>query len=194
MRTLSRVMLVVVGIVAVAGVGLAIWASTLPAGYDITRSVVIDADPALVREYAGDLARWDEWTPWKEIDPTIEVTLGEKTRGVGAHQSWTGESGSGELTIIDDDPASGIQYALAFDEGSFTSHGELGWAPVDGGTRVTWRMWGEAPGLVARLFFHFLSMEDRVGRDFDRGLEKLRQVVEQAAASRAVPAPEDGAE
>ncbi|RMF70984.1 MAG: hypothetical protein D6738_14935, partial [Acidobacteria bacterium] len=175
----------IVAILVVAVIGLALYATTLPAGYAVERSVVIAADPALVREYAADLARWDDWTPWKEIDPTIEVTLGERTRGVGAHQSWTGKSGTGELTITADDPDHGIEYDMAFDEGAFVSKGALEWEPVDGGTRVTWRMWGDAPGLVARLFFHFFSMEDRIGQDFDRGLAKLKQVVEQAAAEAA---------
>ena len=36
----------------------------LSPAYRVERSVVVDATPAQVHALVGDLARWEEWTPW----------------------------------------------------------------------------------------------------------------------------------
>ena len=73
-KTAAAVLIILVVTVAVIGL-------FLPARYSVERSVVIDAEPGEIHEYVGNLKRWDEWAPWKEEDPSIVITLGEKTSG-----------------------------------------------------------------------------------------------------------------
>ena len=99
---LSMVVLVIV-VIAVIGF-------VLPSTYVVEKEIVIQSDPAAIHVYVDDLTKWPQWGPWHEKDPSIITTLGGITRGVGASQSWTGDSGSGELTFTASNPASGIEY------------------------------------------------------------------------------------
>ncbi|MFM7280596.1 MAG: hypothetical protein ACKO32_02325, partial [Planctomycetia bacterium] len=65
----------------------------LPTHFTAAQTVEVRADRTRVHEFVGDLRRWDEWGPWKDEDPSLVVTRGDLTTGIGAHQSWTGDSG-----------------------------------------------------------------------------------------------------
>lgn len=150
----------------------------LPTSYTVQRYIVIDAPPEEVHEYVGDLKKWDEWTPWKEDDPTIVVTHGDKTSGVGASQSWVGESGDGALTITKDAPEKGIEYDLVFDGGTYVCESAMNYdALQDGGTKVTWVMDGDMGTPVIGGYFAIM-MDSMVGEMFDRGLSNLKAKVE----------------
>src|SRR5262245_14663703 len=94
-------LLVIVLLLALAGL-------VLPNDYNFSRSVTINATPAQVHALVGDLARWPDWAPWYDEDPTIKTTMGAKTTGVGASQSWTAESGDGKLILTRCDAEQGI--------------------------------------------------------------------------------------
>lgn len=155
----------------------------LPTTYSVQRSIVIDATPAEIHEYVGDLDNWGEWEPWTESDPSIAVTLGDKTTGIGAHQSWTGDSGDGALEFTMSSPDTGIEYDLVFD-GQFECQSAMLYEPVkNGGTEVTWIMSGdtEKPFIGGYLA---LMMDTMAGDMFEKGLSNLKQVVESENSAR----------
>ena len=153
----------------------------LPASYTVERSITVNEGPEKVHEYVGDLTKWDEWAPWKEEDPTIVVTRGDKTRGVGASQSWVGESGDGALTITKDSPEEGIEYDIVFEGGQYVCQGAIVYEGLpDGGTEVTWIMSGDMETPVIGGYFAIL-MDSMVGDMFDRGLKSLKSKVEQGS-------------
>ena len=144
---------------------------------------------------ASDLERWPEWTPWLEMDPTIQTTLGDITSGVGASQSWTGESGGGELTFTRCDAQTGVAYDMAFIMGDEAeperspSIGALDYERTGEGTKVTWSMSGKIDvpvigGYLAKM------MPMSVGPMFRKGLDKLK--VKAEAEPVPVPEPEPG--
>lgn len=160
-------------IVILAAVGL-----ILPSSYTVERSIVIDATTEDVHEYVGNLAKWDDWSPWKEEDPTLVVTLGEKSSGVGASQSWVGDSGTGALTVTESSPAEGIKYDLLFDGGTYECVSSITYDRLqDGSTKVTWYMSGDMGRSVTGGYFAVL-MDSMVGNMFDRGLSNLKREVE----------------
>ena len=159
----------------------------LPSHYEVERAVEIAADRAVVHRLVGDLQAWDRWTPWREEDPTIVTTFGEKTTGVGASQSWKGKSGSGELVFTACSETHGVVYEMSFDDGTYRSTGALAYgdAPV-GGTKVTWSMKGDVGfNPVGRLFAAL--MDKMVGPMFDRGLARLKAEAEAEASRVAEP-------
>jgi len=159
--------------VAVVVVGL-----FLPTSYMVERSIVIDAPPSQIHKYVGDLNNWDAWEPWKEEDPTLVVTHGEKTKGVGASQSWVGESGDGALTFTKDSPIEGIQYDLVFDGGTYVCQSAMIYDPLgDGETKVTWTMIGDMGTPVIGGYFAMM-MDSMVGEMFEKGLSNLKNSVE----------------
>ena len=156
----------------------------LPEEYSLERSIVIDAEPSAIHALVGDLERWDEWAPWKEDDPSIVTTFGERTRGVGASQTWIGREGDGELSFTAADPARGIEYDMAFIQGEtrMPSHASILYRSLEeGGTEVRWAMEGAMPGPVIGGYFALL-LDSMAGPMFVAGLEKLKLVVERPAA------------
>lgn len=153
----------------------------LPTSYTVERSIVINAGPEKVHEYVGDLNKWDDWAPWKEEDPTIVVTRGEKTSGVGASQYWVGDSGDGALTITKDSQEEGIEYDLVFEGGLYECQSAMAYEDLkDGDTRVTWIMSGDMNSPIIGGYFA-LMMDSMVGEMFDRGLNNLKSKVEEGS-------------
>lgn len=174
------VALVVLLVVAVVLVGL-----FLPKQYHVERSVTIDAPPEVVYKYLNDLEAWEDWEPWTAGDPTVAVTLGDQTTGVGANQSWTSEGGNGTLEFTMADPDKGIAYDLAFD-GYDPSTSEMTYEVVDGKTVVTWTMDGEISTPVIGGYFVML-MDTMVGPMYENGLSNLKDVAEADVAEAEQP-------
>ena len=172
LRTLFSIIVVIIIVVVVVGL-------FLPTSYTVERSIVIDAPPNQIHKYVGNLENWGTWEPWREEDPTIVVTRGEKTKGVGASQSWVGDSGDGALTFTKDSPTEGIEYDLVFDGGTYVCRGAMIYDPLeDGETKVTWTMTGDMGTPVIGGYFA-LMMDSMVGQTFDKGLSNLKSAVEE---------------
>lgn len=171
LKTIFSAIIILIVIVVVVGL-------FLPTSYTVERSVDIDATPVQIHKYVGDLNNWSTWEPWREGDPTIVVTHGEKTKGVGASQSWVGESGDGALTFTKDSPTEGIEYDLFFDDGAYVSQSAMTYDPLgDGETKVTWTMSGDIGAPVIGGYFA-LMMDSMIGDMFDKGLSNLKNTVE----------------
>lgn len=167
------VAVIVVFILIVAVVGL-----FLPTTYRVKRSIVINAPPERVHEYVGNLSKWEKWSPWEEEDPTLIVTLGEKTSGVGASESWVGDNGDGAITITESSPSEGVNYDLLFDGGTYECAGSMTYEVLpEERTEVTWAMSGDMGKSVTGGYFALL-MDFMTGNMFDKGLSNLKRVVE----------------
>ena len=146
----------------------------MSATYTVERSRTLTAPPERVRALIEDFHQWPRWSPWEEIDPTMQRTYGGPESGVGSTYAWSGnrKAGSGRMEIVkvEDDR---IKVALHFDK-PFTSDNELTFRlePQGSGTHVTWHMVGPRP-LFMRLAGPLMNMEKLVGKDFDRGLDRL---------------------
>jgi len=159
----------------------------LPTEYRVSRQIEIDAPPEAVHAYVGDLSRWDEWTPWKEMDPALKITLGEKTAGVGASQSWTGSDGPGSLEFKKSSPRDGVEFALYLQEGQEPIDAALQYAVANGKTNVEWSMAGDFDLPVFGGYMAWM-VEKIVGPTYERGLESLKSKVEgKAPPSESTP-------
>lgn len=149
----------------------------LPKEFVVTREVTVDASEEELYELIGDLKRWPEWGPWKDADPSVEVTLGDKTSGVGASQSWTDKDGNGRLVFTEVDEARGVTFDLFFNDDAFANVSSITYAESGLGVRVTWEMKGSVPVAIAGGYFAFF-MPDMIGPLFDDGLAKLKAAAE----------------
>lgn len=153
----------------------------LPRTWSVSRDEVIQVEPARVHELCNDLQQWPAWTPWLQADPELQITLGPVTSGAGAHQSWQGKDGAGELTFTRSDPAWGVAYDIAFvDRGTRAACTMVyGPGPV-GGTSITWTMSGDHGWNVMDRYLGLL-MDPLLGPMFEDGLERLKLVAEDRA-------------
>ncbi len=147
----------------------------LPRDYTVEKSITINAKPSRIHELVGDLKRWDEWTPWKEMDPTVVVTLGKETKGFGASQTWTSKDGVGFLQFTASDEDKGIGYDMKLDD--WQSKGAIRYERIGDGTNVTWSMTGDVDMPVIGGYFALL-MPRMVGPAFEKGLAKLKTEAE----------------
>lgn len=163
-------LLVLLGVVFVVGGFL------LPASTHVERSISIARPPGEVYAVLDSYQRFNEWSPWYELEPTAKYSYSGPESGVGASMAWEGEKvGKGNQRITESVPQLKIVNALDFDGtqaiGSFTLKGE------GDGTRVSWAMDSEhGSNLVSRWFG--LLLDSMVGKDYDKGLAKLKQVLE----------------
>lgn len=150
----------------------------LPRSATIQRSVVIEAPPERVYGLVVDLEAYQRWSPFAAADPTMQVTYGPRTTGVGATYSWSGESsGTGSLTVLEAEPPRRIVNALVF---GGAGGGTATWTfEREGtGTRVTWSVATEAEGLTGGVFA--LMANSVIGPSFEDGLARLKVLSEEA--------------
>lgn len=148
--------------------------------FEITRSTTIAADPARVYELINDFREWEAWSPWEELDPSMERTYSHPSAGTGARYGWIGnrKAGEGSMEIVTshqdriDISLSFLKPWRATNDVSFT----LATLPGDN-TRVTWSMRGENRG-VGAVFAKVFRMDDALGKDFEKGLAKLKAAAE----------------
>ena len=149
----------------------------LPKEFSISREMEVNASSESVFALIGDLERWPEWGPWKDADASLDVTLGEKTSGVGASQSWVGKDGNGRLVFTEVDPSKGVHFDLFFNDDAFANSSSITFATVGEVQVVTWTMKGSVEVPVMGGYLAWM-MPDMVSPMFDDGLAKLKAAAE----------------
>jgi hypothetical protein len=152
------------------------YVATRPDTFRITRSVVVAAPPSEVYPRLADFRRWEAWSPWAKLDPTMKVDYPGKQGEPGAGYTWKGNDkvGEGRMTIVSADPDRSVTIKLEFIKPwAQTNNTTFDLAPDAGGTRVTWSMTGDHD-FVGKLFAVFVNMDKVVGGDFEKGLGQLK--------------------
>jgi effector-binding domain-containing protein len=161
-------------IVLLAGIGF-----LLPRQSHVERSVTIDRPASLVYATVNSFQRFAEWSPWQELDPNMTVTMEGPRSGVGAKYSWSGNDkvGVGTQTISASVENESVTNDLDFgDMGLAKAMIKL--APEGAGTKVRWMLDSDMGSNPIGRYFG-LMMDSMVGKDYERGLGKLKALVEQ---------------
>jgi polyketide cyclase/dehydrase/lipid transport protein len=148
--------------------------------FEVTRSTTIQADPARVHDLIDDFHRWTEWSPWEDLDPGLQRTYTGPSSGVGAHYAWKGNRRAGqgwmEITVSAPDR---VEIDLSFMKPMrSTQQVEFVITPTGAGSDVVWRMSGAHEGLMTTLFSKVVSMDKLIGKDFEKGLARLKAAAE----------------
>lgn len=141
----------------------------------VERRATVAAPAQSVYDLLADFRRWQEWSPWEDVDPAMQRTFSGKDAGVGAIYEWSGnrKAGQGRMEITDADVPNQVVIDLQFVKpfkSSNTTTFEL--AETGGGTQVTWRMVGPKT-LATKVMGVFRSMDKMIGPDFEKGLSRL---------------------
>ena len=187
-------MLKIIGIVAGIGVlaiiALLVYAATFPDTFQVQRTQRINASPDKIFPLINNMHGMNTWNPFSEADPEIKITYTGPESGKGARYEWTGNSkvGQGSIEIID--VATPSRVALKLDmlkpmEGhnrvvfTLAPNGPGTDVSTDVSTDVTWAMTGERP-FIGKIMDAVFNMDRMVGGQFEKGLAKLRAIVEKA--------------
>ncbi len=173
---MKKTLLIVAISIAVLLAGFLTFVATRPADYQVSRSKVIAATPEQLAPLMTDLKLWSTWNPWDELDPGMTKEYTDPSSGVGAYYTWSGNAdvGKGKMAITKVEPLQ-IQYHLTFIE-PFASEADIAiiMTPESNGsgTKVEWRMTGKND-FMGKLFGTFMDFDGMIGKDFEKGLDKL---------------------
>jgi hypothetical protein len=154
--------------------------------FEVVRSTTISADRERVHGLLDDFHAWRQWSPWEDVDTNLERDYSGAESGPGAKYAWEGnrKAGKGHMEIVSSSPEQ-VEVLLTFEKPwNATNRVLFELTPAgDGATGVTWRMTGRTTGF-ASLFSKVVSMDRLVGKDFEKGLARMK-----AAAETAAPSP-----
>ena len=136
-----------------------------------------------VYEYLRYLRNQDHWVKWYQLDPEMKKTHKGEDGKIGFQSAWESEHkkvGAGQQTITTLDDNKAIYTKLEFYK-PFKSESDayIRTEKVDDTTtEVSWGFTGEMnPPMNVMLLF--MNMDKLVGNDFEEGLAKLKQILEQ---------------
>ncbi|WP_434315569.1 SRPBCC family protein [Leifsonia sp. P73] len=141
----------------------------------VERTDTIQTTPEALLPYIAELPRWVDWSPWEGMDPALKREYTGEPGAVGSTYEWSGnrKAGAGKMRIESVQP-DGVGVALDFTR-PFKSSSHVRFLLTREGdrTRVIWRMES------ARTFFsRFFNLDKLIGPDFEKGLRRLKMLVE----------------
>jgi hypothetical protein len=156
----------------------------LPGHGVVERSIIIERPPVHIFDALNTFARFDSWSGWKSIDPTIvDNVAASPEMGPGAKVSWTGGS-----------KVRGGRYELKGGEVSKSITGQLFVEPdIDGtskitlepqtiGVKVTWRYEPTFSGIFQK--YRGLYVDSAVGDDLHMSLLRTKAMLESTPYTR----------
>jgi Polyketide cyclase / dehydrase and lipid transport len=178
---MKRALKWIAGLLAAVVVIFFAGAYLLPGEAVVQRQIQIAAPPAKVYAVMASIKRFNEFSPWAEMDPAMKFAFEGPDSGSGQKMSWQSDRiGNGWMTIVETVPDRRVASILDFGMGTATASFEL--APADKVTAVTWGFKQELSYPLARWIGPM--MDKWVGGDFERGLAKLKTVAEKATAAQ----------
>lgn len=151
---------------------------TQPKDVTIVRTTMIKAPHEAVFNQITRFRNWPNWSPWVEVEPTVNLTYEGVDGQPGSSYKWVGdETGSGKMTNIAV-TLTRMKFELMFlKPWKGTADGFLEAEPQQtGAVKVTWSLTTHA-GFPMNAF-NFMT-EKMIGKDFERGLELLKAYAEQ---------------
>lgn len=150
--------------------------------FTVQRTTEIAAPPERIYAEIEDFHRWAAWSPWDNMDPTMQKTYSGAAKGVGAVYDWAGQKkvGVGRMSITGVQPVERVNIDLEFQK-PFPARNDVVFSliPEGGVTRVSWAMHGSSP-FMFRVMGVFMDMDAMIGKDFEHGLRNLRDLTEKA--------------
>lgn len=182
MKVLKYIGIVLLALVIILGV----LTFVLPTSMKVEESISIDAPKSVVKDQILYFEKSQEWSPWSQIDPDMNTWLEGEDGKVGTKYFWKGNDDAGE----------GVQEIVAVEENQvdlkitfikpFESEADT-YFKIDENSdkvNVTWGFTSEMkrPFNLMSLFF---DMEESIGKDYQKGLESLKDISESIAENYA---------
>lgn len=150
----------------------------LPASFHVERSTIIERPVEMVFQAAIDMNQRDQWDPWIEMEPDVEMDITMKPEIIGSGYSWKGEIiGEGKITIQEFVPNSRIKSEIEFiAPQSMKSDVLWNFEKHEKGTKTTWAFEGKLAYPVQKWFGLFIDKS--MGPQFEKGLKNFKNFVE----------------
>lgn len=176
MKKILAAVLGLAAIVLIAGM-------IVPADFRVEREIVINKPNDFVFNQLKLLKNHNQWSPWAKKDPNMTMQYDGIDGTVGFVTAWSGnkEVGIGQQRIMFIEEGKKIETELYFKEpmedtcrAYFMTE-----STADNQTRVRWGMTGNTP-FPGNLICLLMNMQDKLGKDFEEGLNNLKVVLEKS--------------
>lgn len=172
----------IIGAIGLIIVAILVAAALQPADYTVSREISIKAPAEKIFPYLNNSKLAEQWGPWMEIDPSTKMQYSGPDSGPGSRADWTsdGQMGVGSATITESVPNQKVVMKLAYTKPmAMTQDAEYNLRTEGAESVVTWKVQGKNtfPG---RVMCMFMNMDKMVGGMFEKGLSKLKTLVEKS--------------
>ncbi|MFT4848771.1 MAG: effector-binding domain-containing protein [Sediminicola sp.] len=166
-------------------IGGAIFFGTKDGKFDVSETIVINAPAEMIYDQVKDFKNWQNWGPWLQIDPNIQISQSKKSEGEGATYSWKSKhEGLGNVSVETKKviPLKEINQEISVKTLLGNSNSEVYWRFEEtekrGQTKVTWGLKGDPPFLEKILMSFQKNYIGRgVGILLPKGLSNLNTLV-----------------
>lgn len=154
-----------------------------PSDTRVERSGVINAPASDVQALLADFNTFQKWSPWKEYDPNMKITVEGEPGKPGHKYTWEGNKDVGKGTMVLD----------AINGDTVHQTLDMGWGPSkvymvtkeeNGATNLTWGFYAKTP-FFFRPMGLFMNMDKMLGGDFEKGIVNLKTLAESNASVTA---------
>ena len=157
-----------------------IYAAMQSPDYTISREITINAPADKIFPYLNNPKLAEQWAPWNEIDPDAKMLHTGPDAGVGARTSWDAgkQLGTGSATIVQSIANQRVSIRLEYTKPmQMVQDAEYLIVPAAGQSQVTWLVRGQNT-YMGRVMCIFFNMDKIVGGMFEKGLLKLKTLIE----------------
>lgn len=164
---------IIVAVIVVV-VGLVIVGYLSPEKVEVEHTQVINEPIGKVYNNIANLNTWDEWDPWSQQDPDMEVEIEGPLMKEGMRRSWKSDKvGSGSMRLKQAVPLNLLSFSINF-QGQGTAISVFELKEVEEGTEVTWSMEFEV-GSNPFMRVMGLMMKGAIKSDYEEGLDNLSE-------------------
>ena len=160
---------------------LILFSFLLPKEFTVSRSITIDAPIDRVFDQVNDLRNWEKWSPWKRMDPMMEMTFSNPPVGQGAFYKWVSKDkhlGSGTMTLAKVTNFEEIVTALHSDDWGDAS-ATFNFDHKGNDVKLTWSMTNKV-GIMPWNKYFSIAMKNMLKKQFDQGLAGIKFFTEKS--------------
>lgn len=147
---------------------------------NISRELLIKASPEAIFPFINNSRKANDWMPWSESDPQVVTVYSGPEEGLGSKSSWEspGKMGTGQAVVVESVLNQIVKTQLTYTKPmEMEQLAEFSLTPNPEGTFVRWSVSGNN-NFIGRLVCVFMNMDKEVGGNFEKGLNKLKTLVE----------------
>ncbi|WBV61221.1 SRPBCC family protein [Chryseobacterium camelliae] len=178
MKTLKRIF---IGLALIL-VLLLIIAAFISGDCKYEKSITINAPTEKVWQNTSTLKAMDVWSPWNDLDPNMKKEWSGVTGNPGEKVCWESKNenaGKGCQEVKKVDAANKridteIKFLTPYES---EANAYVTVTPEGNGSKATWGFTSKIP-YPFTIMKLFMNMEDAIGKDYQKGLSKLKSVSE----------------
>lgn len=178
MRTFKRIILLLATLLII----LLVWAAFISGDCKYEKSVSINAPVEKVWQNTNTLKAMDQWSPWNDLDPEMKKDWTGITGQPGEKVCWDSKNknagkGCQELEKVDEAGKridTKIKFLTPYES---EANAYVIVVPEGNGSKATWGFTSQIP-YPFTLMKLFMNMENAVGKDYQKGLSRLKALSE----------------